>query len=104
MLTIHNIDKIIGTEIDTTNAKWSVEDVTMGNSHYTIKVVYVEGYVDNKVYPNFIYFDLGRNKQNGQYYSMVSSFASIMNWGLYMGHMIRPMDFIVILKKQLEHI
>ena len=104
MLTIHNIDKIIGTEINTTGAKWSVEYVTMGNSHYTIKVVYIEGYVDNKVYPQFVYFDLSRSKQKGEYYIMMASTPTIPLWGLYKGHMIRPMDLIVILKKQLEQI
>jgi len=103
MLTIKNLDSIIGKEIQTTNAMWKVVDMYETRNTYMIKVRFEN---ISQTWPNFVNFRLLR----------YSEFQSIQNeWRMYndqsvncitltKGYLHSLNVFVGILGGQLENI
>ena len=71
MLTIKNLDSIIGKEIQTTNAMWKIVDMYETTNDYMIKVRFEN---DSQTWPNFVNFRLLRYNE----------FSSTLNeWRMY---------------------
>jgi hypothetical protein len=103
MLTIKNLDSIIGKEIQTTNAMWKVVDMYETRNTYMIKVRFEN---NSQTWPNFVNFRLLR----------YSEFQNIQNeWRMYndqsvncitltKGYLHDLKVFVGILGGQLENI
>jgi hypothetical protein len=101
-LTIHNIDTIAHTKIDTQHANWVIRDVIDNDEYYTIKVNFVYGKTLGKKHPKHIYFQLYRDKTNDGYWILDSTETKLHRWGLYKGHLETRQEFIDTLKHQLD--
>lgn len=60
MLTIHNIDNITGTEIQTTHAMWSVTGIEERKNDYIIRVRFNYGTTPAVKHPKWVSFKLLR--------------------------------------------
>jgi hypothetical protein len=102
MLTIKNLDSIIGKEIQTTNAMWKVVDMYETTNTYMIKVRFEN---DSQTWPNFVNFRLLRYSefQNTQNEWRMYNDQSVDCITLTKGYLHKLSVFVGILGGQLEH-
>jgi uncharacterized protein with FMN-binding domain len=84
MLTIINLYRIIGKEIQTTNAYWKIMNMYERTNDYMIKVIFRSGKMNTQTYPNHINFRILRestknewrmyNDQNGNYITLTKGY------------------------------
>jgi hypothetical protein len=103
MLTIKNLDAIIGKEIQTTNAMWKVVDMYETRNTYMIKVRFENS---SQTWPNFVNFRLLRYSefQNTQNEWRMYNDQSVNCITLTKGYLHNLNVFVGILGGQLENI
>lgn len=103
-LTIKNLQKIIGTNIETSTAKWEVTDIEERKNDYRIQCKFIYGKIPFMKHPKQVQFTILRYNQ---YNTIPNEWTMLNNWKsngitLTKGLLERKM-FIGILGGQLDN-
>lgn len=101
-LTIHNIDAIMHTKIDTQHANWVIREVIDNGKYYSIRVNFVYGKTLGKKHPKYVYFQLDRDRDSEGYYKLHTNMVGLTEWVIPRGYVENREHFVSVLKTKLD--